>query len=224
MFTRTTDWWDSRVLMDAEWRRGGGGEMARILLEIDGEPAGYALYRLHPSFDHGHSTGHTKVIEALGTTPESVAELWRFLLDIDWMDRVEAQLLPIDHPLLFLLAEPRRLRFRIGDGLWVRLVDVGAALAGRTYNDGPPLVLEVEDDFCPWNAGSWRLENGAVEHTGDPAGLRLDVTSLASVYLGGFTFGQLARAGRVEELKPGAITAADALFATDVEPWCPEIF
>jgi predicted acetyltransferase len=66
-------------------------------------------------------------------------------------------------------------------------------------------------------------EDGA-SRTDEPAELRLDVTALGSVYLGGFTFAQLARAGRVEEVEEGGLERADELFRTDVAPWCPEIF
>jgi predicted acetyltransferase len=58
----------------------------------------------------------------------------------------------------------------------------------------------------------------------EAAELRLDVADLATVYLGGFTFAQLQRAGRVEELSEGAIARAGAAFRTDRAPWCPEIF
>lgn len=34
--------------------------------------------------------------------------------------------------LLWLLAEPRRMQFRLNDGLWVRLLDVEAALSARS--------------------------------------------------------------------------------------------
>ena len=115
------------------------------------------------------------------------------------------------------------MRFRVGDGLWVRLVDVEAALAARTYEAGEPVVLEVADGFCPWNEGRYRVGDGVARDDAD-ADLRLDVSALGSVYLGGFTFAQLARALRVEELRPGAIARADALFRTDRAPWCPEIF
>src|SRR5207248_9080077 len=104
-------------------------------------------------------------IEALATTPGATAGIWRFLLDVDWMERVQASLLPIDHPLLLLLAEPRRARFTLGDALWVRLVDVEAALSARGFNAGDEVVLEVSDEFCPWNAGRWLLSPDGVEQT-----------------------------------------------------------
>ncbi|MBA3366628.1 MAG: GNAT family N-acetyltransferase [Actinobacteria bacterium] len=224
MFARSRDWWEARALADPEWRRGGGGEMVRVILEEDGRTGAYALYRLHPGFEHGTSTGRVNVIEAMGVSPQAMQQIWRYLLDVDWMDRVGARLLPVDHPLFFLLAEPRRMRFTLEDALWVRLVDVGAALGARSYASDESIVLDVLDDFCPWNGGRWRLEGGTAARTEDAAELRLDVSTLGSVYLGGFTFAQLTRAGRVEQLVPDALERADRLFRTGRAPWCPEIF
>jgi predicted acetyltransferase len=224
MFGRSAAWWEVRVLAEPESRRPGRGELHRALLVLDGHPAAYALYRLDASFAYGSSTGSVHVVEALGATPRAFAEIWRYLLDVDWVERVEASLLPVDHPLFLLLAEPRRMRFTVGDALWVRLVDVGAALSARGYAGDGAVVLEVGDAFCPWNAGRWRLEGGTAERTEAEPELRLDVTALGSVYLGGFTFAQLARGLGVEELRPGAIERADALFRSDRAPWCPEIF
>jgi predicted acetyltransferase len=224
MFVRTAEWWRARRLADPEWAREGGGEMVRALLELDGRPAAYALYRLHFSAARGVPSGFTNVIEAVGDSPEATRGIWRFLLDIDWMDRVRASLLPLDHELFLLLREPRRLLFELRDGLWVRLVDIEAALNARTYKQGEPLTVEVLDEFCPWNAGVWELgPEGAARSSKEPE-LRLDVSALGSVYLGGFTFAQLARAGRIEILVEGAVDRADSLFRTDRYPWCPEIF
>jgi predicted acetyltransferase len=224
MFVRTPEWWRSRRLADPESGREGGGEMVRALLELDGRPAGYALYRLHFSADRGIPKGHTRVIEAVGDSPEATRELWSYLIGIDWMDRVRAGLLPLDHELFLLLREPRRLQFDQRDGLWVRLVDVEGALNARRYKDGAPVTLEVADEVCPWNAGVWEVSAAGVSRTRQEPELRLDVSALGSAYLGGFTFGQLARAARVEELAAGALDRADALFRSDRYPWCPEIF
>jgi predicted acetyltransferase len=224
MFVRTKEWWRHRRLVDPEWAREGGGEQVRALLELDSRPAAYALYRLHFSADRGIPNGFTNVIEAVGDSPESTREIWRYLLDIDWMARVKAHLLPLDHELFLLLRDPRRLRFELRDGLWVRLVDVGAALNGRSYQAGESVVLEVEDEFCPWNAGRWRVGPDGTERTDAAGEIALPASALGSVYLGGFTFGDLERARRLEELVDGAVARADTLFRAERYPWCPEIF
>jgi predicted acetyltransferase len=133
-------------------------------------------------------------------------------------------LIPLDHELFLLLREPRRLTFDHRDGLWVRLVDVETALNARTYKRGEPVVFELSDEFCPWNEGTWEVgAGGAARSNGEPE-LRLDASAIGSAYLGGFSFGELARAGRIEELADGALDRADALFRADRYPWCPEIF
>jgi predicted acetyltransferase len=219
MFARPREWWETRALHDSESRRDGAGEMVRVILERDGEGIAYALYRLKMDFEAGSSTGEVRVLEAMGVDGEATAGIWRFLLDTDWMDRVTAELLPVDHPLFLLLEQPRRMRFRLADSLWLRLVDVGAALAARSLEGD--VVLEVGDAFCPWNHGRYALDGSKTMENPD---LRLDVSDLGSVYLGAFTFAQLQRAGRVEELSPDAVSRADAAFRTDRAPWCPEIF
>jgi predicted acetyltransferase len=224
MFARTEAWWQARRLADPEKRRAGGGVLNRAFLTIDGEPQAYALYRMHQSMEAGVTTGFLNVIEAVGATSEATGEIWRFLLDVDWIARVKASLLPIDHPLFFLLARPRLMKYRVADALWVRLVDVPRALAARTIGGAAPVVVEVVDAFCPWNDGRYALGEGGVARTQAEPDLRLEVDALGSVYLGGVTFRQLARAGRIEERRPGAAARADALFPAERSPWCPEIF
>ena len=225
MFERTPDWWELRPLADPPERREGAGVKNAVILELSGEPAGYALYRVSVKFEQGSSAGRLLVIEAIADGPVATRELWRLLLQMDWVATFEADLLPIDHPLVHQLQYPRRLRMRVGDGVWLRLVDVGAALSARAYGAAGPVVLEVADAFLPENAGRWRIADGTAERTQDDADLALDVGELGSAYLGGFTFAELVRAGVVSELRDGGAARADALFLTAApKPWCPEIF
>jgi predicted acetyltransferase len=222
MTSRTETWWEDRQLRVSE--QDASAPPRHVVLDLDGEPLGYAIYRTHSSWEGGSATSRLSVREALGATPQATAAIWRFLLDVDWMATVEVGLAPPDHPLFLLLATPRRARYRMGDGLWVRLVDVAAALSGRTYHEGGPLVLEVRDAVCEWNDGRWRLDGGECARTDEEPDLALDVSALGSAYLGAVSFTQLRAALRVEELKDGAIARADALFAWRPLPWCLEIF
>jgi predicted acetyltransferase len=220
MFTRTPDWWRVRRLAH---RSQQGGTQMRVVLELDGKPEAYALYRLKFGARHMVTETTLEISEALGTSPRALAAIWRYLLGIDWVARIDGWWLPLDHPLFLWLREPRRLRYSVVEGLWVRLVDVGAALAARGLRDGA-VVLDVRDEFCPWNTARWRVAAESVDRTTAEADLRLDVSALGSVYLGGFSFDQLGRSGLVEELKPGAVVRADELFRTERQPWCPELF
>jgi predicted acetyltransferase len=222
LFTRTAEWWKTLRLAPSAWAPGRVKRLA--LLELDGEPAGYAIYAVDQDWAHGSSSGKVTIIEAVAPTPDGTRELWRWLLDFDWTSKFEAGLLPLDHPLFLLLAEPRRMRFEVGDGIWLRLIDVEAALAARSYAADTQVVVELTDAFLPENAGRWRLGSRGAERTNGAAELALDVTGLGSVYLGGFSFADLVRSSRATELKADAVERADALFRTSVQPWCVEIF
>ncbi|MFO7571830.1 MAG: GNAT family N-acetyltransferase [Gaiellaceae bacterium] len=221
--SRSRDWWALRRLRD-ENRSPGAGPLNHALFELDGKPLGYALYRIADFEEDDGWHRKLRVIEAVGLDAVATREIWRFLLEVDWMDEIRAWLLPPDHPLIHLVARPDYLKLRADPGLWTRLVDVGAALSARGYARDGRVTFEVADTFCPWNAGTWTLTEGVAKRSRRAPDLRLDVTSLGATYLGGFSFSQLARAGLVEEARRGALARADALFATDRAPWCPEIF
>jgi len=223
--SRSRDWWELRKLDDRpEWRR-GAGPLNRALLELDGRPAGYALYRVAQELQSGEWRRTLRVIEAIGVDARATRELWRFLLQVDWMDEVEVRMLPLDHPLLHLVARVNLLRSKIQDGLWVRLIDVGAALSRRDYASGGRVTVEVvSDPVFPDNAGIWTIEDGLARRSGRSPDVRLDVQTLGAAFLGGFTFSQLVRSELVEESRRGGAARADALFGVDALPWCPEGF
>jgi predicted acetyltransferase len=222
MFARSQTWWQTSTLADPEHARQGAGPLFCAVLELDGEPEAYALYRLKSNWEEGVPKSALRIREVMATSPVAVREIWRFLFGVDLVARVETWGLPPDYPLFLMLTEPRRLRMTLGDALWLRLVDLEAALAARSYAAGERVVLEVRDSFCDWNDGAWRVPDA--ERTDADPDVRLDAADLASAYLGGFSFAEIARAGRAEELRPGGLARADALFRTDVTPWCPEVF
>ena len=224
VFSRSASWWEKRRLCDdPENTRDRAKNLA--LLELDGEPVGYAIYFVKQSWDDaGFSTGTVRIEEAVAVTAEAERELWRWLLDFDWTSELVHERLPLDHPLFVLLAEPRRMRFMLNDGVWVRLLDIPAALSARTYRDAEDVVLEVEDEFFPESSGRYRVGAGGCERTDAEADVALDVSALGTVYLGGFSFADLQRGLCVQELRGGGVERADALFRTSVEPWCLEIF
>ena len=123
------------------------------------------------------------------------------------------------------MQRPNSLNWKVFDGLWLRLVDVGAALSARSTADDGRVTFDVAaDPIFPDNVGAWTVDGRRARRSKRRADVRLDVQALACAYLGGFTFAELARAGRVEEVARGGIARADALYRVDRKPWCPEIF
>jgi predicted acetyltransferase len=219
LLDRPGPWWRDR-LHDPESERGGAQPLQAVIAD-----GGYALYAVRPDEEaETGPAGEVRVRELVAATPEAHARLWSFLLDQDLTRTMTWELAPADEPLWLRLGDPVSVRLTLNDGLWLRLVDVAGALAARSYERDPDVVIEVSDGFCPWNAGRYRLATGGCERTDAAADLELDVTDLAAAYLGGTTLLSMAAAGRVRELTPGALARTSAAFRGDVEPWCPETF
>jgi predicted acetyltransferase len=219
LLDRPGPWWGDR-LDDPEDERGGAQPLQAVVA-----PDGYALYAVRPDSDAEEGpAGEVRVRELAAATPEAHARVWGFLLDQDLTRTITWADAPADEPLWLRLSDPRSVRITLADSVWVRLVDVAAALNARSYASDPDAVIEVADGFCDWNAGRYRLSGGGCERTGAPADLALDVADLGAAYLGGTTLLALAAADRVRELTPGAVARASAAFRGDVEPWCADTF
>ncbi|MFI0976267.1 GNAT family N-acetyltransferase [Streptomyces sp. NPDC021093] len=211
---RTEKYWNAR-LYDAEHVRNGATAFRfAVHTEPSGAVTGYALYRSRAST--------VDIVELAATTRQSYAALWRFFIDLDGHDHLTHEG-AVDEPLPHLLLNPRAARTTVVDNLWVRLVDIDRALAARRYTTGLDVVLEVEDTFCPWNTGRYHLHADAdtvtCERTRTQADLRLSAAELGAAYLGGPTLTALAAAGRIQELRPGALAATSVAFRGPREPF-----
>jgi predicted acetyltransferase len=233
-FGRDGDWW-GRVLDDPEEGRHGASPL-RCLLAADGDGVrGYALYRTVARWEQGTVLPDSAltVWELVSADPAAGAALWGDLLSRDLVTEITADLRPADDPLLYQLLDPRRARLQLSDNLWVRIIDLPAALTRRAYAGPVDVVLEVFDELLPANAGRWRLRAAGADgadgaatcaRTDEPADIALDVRELGAAYLGGTRLGALAAAGLVTELRPGTLGRLSAAMTWDPAPWCPRIF
>jgi predicted acetyltransferase len=223
MLSRSETWWKELRLADPkEWRRGASQKFYAVA-EVDGKAEGYTTYRVKDDWEDGFSKSEVRVVELFGTSAEVELALWRFIHCIDLTVKVDVFSVDPASPLMLGVRDPRALGLRFADALWLRLVDLEAALKARSYKPGESLVLEVTDELCAWNAGRYRVGDDA-GRTEDTADLALDVADLASVYLGAFDFHRLVYSGRASERRDGAAEAATILFRTDLPPYCPEVF
>ena len=149
--------WDYRLADLKEWRRGSTALRA-VIHEGPAGVDGYALWRAQGKWGDTGAAGEVRVLELVSMTPEAYAALWRFLLTVDLTRTVHVWSCAPDEPLLHAVTEPRRLDARLSDALWVRVLDVPAALAARRYATDVNLVIEVTDELVPANAGRWRLQ------------------------------------------------------------------
>ncbi len=220
--------WERKPLLDPESERGGGSPLQCVVAERDGEPVGYARFHTKPEWSVQGPDGTVTLRDLEAVEPAAYAALWRFLFEIDLTSTLHVRNSPVDDAWQYLVSDVRRCQPTTRDALHVRLVDVGAALAARTYRAPVDVVFDVTDDFCPWNTGRWRLsgdhKGASCERTGDAAELRLSVRELGAAYLGGVSLAALGAAGLVEESRPGALAGTATAFGSDVAPWLPHGF
>ncbi|MEU3827082.1 GNAT family N-acetyltransferase [Streptomyces sp. SID486] len=220
--------WERAGLLDPESGREGASALQCVLAERDGEVTGYARFRTKMGWGPSGHDGTVSLEGLAALDPASEAALWRFLFGVDLMTTLKVRSRPVDDAWQHLVSDIRRCRVQSRDAGYVRLVDVGAALSARTYLTPVDVVFEVEDAFCPWNTGRWRLTGDAkgasCERTADPADLALSVRELGAAYLGGVSLLSLAAAGRVRQARPGALAEASVAFGSPVAPWLPHGF
>ncbi|MEZ4298229.1 MAG: GNAT family N-acetyltransferase [Polyangiaceae bacterium] len=223
MMSRTPEWWRFRRLGDYDK---SSSLLQRVVIKYNGEPEGYALYRYSTRpITPGPLEMDCSVIEALASTPRANAALWRFLLDLDLIRKVESPFLHAAHPLYHLLADARRFRCSsLDDALWVRVVDVEPAFEKRTLPAHLSLTFQLDDAFCPWNQGVYRIADGRLRRASGSPELHLDASALGSLYLGGVTARDLFDAGDLHEISPGAVDRATVLFRGTNAPFCADIF
>lgn len=233
MFGRNDAWWRSTIFDPAEQRH-GASPLRCLLAEDASGPRGYALYAGVDTWTGFLPENVLTVRELMAADPAASAALCTDLLSRDLTTEFRLPHRPVDDPLLYQLADPRRTRPKLNDNLWVRIVDLPRALAGRRYSCPVDVVLEVRDEILPANAGRWRLSTTTAAPGGglaascvpasSQADLALDVTELGAAYLGGTRLGALTGSGLVTELRPGATRQLSAALTWDPAPWCPMVF
>ena len=219
LFTRDGNWWNLRLRQHG--RESGAPGWMKLVYERDGKPTAYAVYGVNLNWQDAMPQSQMQVEEIAYADEEGHDAIWRYLFGVDLVKSIRA-FASVDPSLWWKLADPRRLTRRTRDGLWVRPVNVLAALASRSYLSDDTLIMRVIDEFCPWNDGVFRLESSGGSAKCEPAQAEPDVTVVASalgaVLLGGSNFHTLAKAGLAEGHTKGAVTRAQAMFSWHTAP------
>jgi predicted acetyltransferase len=227
MLARDERWW-RKAVRDLPSMREGRSALRCVVVEDDAGVRGYARYATKPDWAPGRPQGTVHVREVAAVDAPARALLYRYLFDQDLMAKIDVWNIATDDPLLHWLENLRSATPRWLDALYVRLVDLPAALRSRTYTAPVDVVLEVTDPICTWNDGRWHLVAGSdgvsCEATSRSADLSMSVTELGAVYLGGTPLAELAMAGRVTEQTPGTLASTSLAFQSSPAPWCPVVF
>jgi len=222
---RNAYWWQRYFETPLAERIGERSQYHVVARDNSGSCEGFAIYGLKSDWTDGINDFTLEVSQLITTTDDARVALWRYLLDVDLVRKLTTWNSPVDELLRYLLKDPRQLRTRHRtDGLWVRMLDVPAALGARRYAIEGSLVLEVRDGFRPACGGRFLLEGAtdgaACRRTSRSPDITLETADLATLFLGGVPFTMLARAQRLREETPGALQRADLMFASSPQPWC----
>jgi len=227
VFHRTPDWWKHRIFTDSESRRGGASASRYAVAFAAGDPVGYVSYRQKSEWEK-LPNGEIRITELVPATDAGYRALWHYVTSIDLFPIVKYWNLAPDDPLWLLLDDGRAVGITgVADALWVRLIDLRAAIERRAYGRDGSVVLRVADDFCEWNDGVFRVSvaggQASCRPTNEEPDVSMTASTLGALYLGGGDALAFARAGLIVGAHEDVETLA-WLFRSSPEPWCPEIF
>jgi len=228
MLSRTEAWWRNEVLFDPSQWRHGASPIRAVVHESYGVADGYAIFRQKPEWGEAFPAGQIRVKELIAAADDAHTGLWRFLTSIDLFPEIRYWNVPVDDPLRWKVADPRRVTRKRWDALWLRVLDVGAALSARSYAADGTVRFGVTDPFQPDNDGVYALEveagTGSCRRVrGVEPDLAFDIDVLGALYLGGGDAVSTARGGRIEG-REDAIVRLQRMFRGDIQPWCEEVF
>lgn len=193
-----------------------------------GEVEGYLLYQAQPKWEGMRPVGTLSVDELVALTPAAYRRLWQYCCDVDLVSTVHASDRPVDEVLPWLVVDGRAVRQSARfDFVWVRVLDVCAALSGRRYMTEGKVVFEVRDELG-FAAGRFMLEGGAegaeCVPSSQSAELSIPVDTLGALYMGAVSLRAFAQAGRVDVHDGSALERADVMFRSPITPWCSTWF
>jgi predicted acetyltransferase len=226
---RPGDWWFRRLGTDG-YAAMSSGRGTWIVHESDDGPDGLLAWKPTRDMELNGEMGAVGVMEFAAASDAAYRNLWAYLSSLDVISDVVLHERPVDEPVRWLLPDGRTLRQEAtNDHTWLRLLDVPAALSMRGYGVPGQVVLEVfDEDLGGYGAGRYLLDAGPAGATCTPttesADLQLSQRALAACYLGDHTLRELTIAGVIDELRPGALARADAMFATALRPWNATMF
>lgn len=227
LYSRSETWWRNRVLADPESRRGGASKLRHVVAERQGVVVGYASYRQKAHWESWRAEGEITISAEFSLDSGARKALWSYLTHIDLFPNITLMAAPVDHPMLWETSQPRYIGRTVTDALWIRILDVVAALEGRIYQGSGSLTLQVDDPYLPETGGTFTLtvENGmaSVARSDSSPDVVLGIADLGTLYMGGRRVSTLVELDRVVG-STDSLNLLNSLFHSPVTPFSPEVF
>jgi predicted acetyltransferase len=220
-------WTDALGLVETGWGKRWQGFVA--VHREAGDVDGYARYHVEDKWEQRQPRDLLHLDELHALTDEAYTSLWRFLAEIDLMATIKAPNRSPSERLPWLITNARAaVPSEVGDGIWVRLLDIPRALEARSYEHDLKTVIEVVDAEAP--GGRLRLafdagpDGARCRPTSRSADLTVDVSALSAAYLGGTRLRDAVIASGFDEHRPDALARMERVLRTADEPWCSTSF
>ncbi|BBZ40652.1 GNAT family N-acetyltransferase [Mycobacterium conspicuum] len=221
--SRDRAWWADH-LEDRPTLRGRASALNYTI-----HPDGFLTYRVVSDTPHAFRPplGTVVVQDFCPITDDAHTELLETLLAMEMFDTIEIEV-PPDDPLPLKLSDQRAAHTKgMDDYLWVRINDVPEVLGSRVYGADTDLVLEITDPLG-LAGGRFLLQTRdgvgkCTPHDGPPD-VELGLAALTTIFMGAHRASQLSRAGRITELRAGALRDLDAAFDVERAPYCGTLF
>jgi predicted acetyltransferase len=209
-----------------EFVTGGKPEYVVVHTSPDGVDDGYVRYTAKWTEDRfPDNSGQVAVEELFGDTPAVELALWSYLCNLSLVREIKADGRPEDDALRLAIGDVRGYASQSRwDEQWVRLLDVEAALAGRTYDGDDSVTIAVTDPWFPDNADTFRVSASGVERVNGEADLTAPIAELSAAYMGTVRWADLVAVGRVQANWADAAPRADRLFGHRPGTWCGTFF
>ena len=211
------------IMWELPFQGPGANTYCAIHYDESDTPDGFLMYRTKHDPSLGPPGQRLTVQDFVYRDINAYRGLWEYIRAHDLVTKVDWEYAPQDDPAPTILLEPRVLESKTWDGIWLRVVDVAAALADRGYDhDGEATISIAEDPECAWNVGTYRLATRAgettVERTNTAADIELSINALGSLLAGHQTLRHLTNTGRASVTAPSNLARFDALFSTRYRP------
>ncbi|MFP7296003.1 enhanced intracellular survival protein Eis [Neobacillus niacini] len=207
MLVRDLPWWNNNIYDDSQ---------IAVYYNQNDEATGYILYEV--------KNKKMDVQEFLGLNKEARYGLWNFICQHDSMvDTVK--LLTSNHELLPYILHQPKVKMEVTPYFMARVVDAWQCLIKYPFNNiSKKVFLHLEDEYAPWNNGTYLIDGGEVKVYKDKQGancvnppkrgVRLDINSLTALLFGykrpselfelGYLLGDESEIEVLEELFPQA--------------------
>ena len=224
---RSEAWWEHRHFRDPEEWRQGATARRYVVAYRGGEPVGYTVFRQREKWENGLALGEIIVGEVIGVDADARLSVWSLVSSVDLFPNVKSGDVPVDFELPFQVANPRAIQRRLEDGMYLRVLDVPAAMSARGYEATGSLAFEVKDPLG-FAQGTYLLDvaedgSASCRPTDDGPDVVLDVATLSRLYLGSDQAGPLSRTGAIGG-DAAAVAGFGDLMRTSVAPCCHEVY